>query len=322
MTTKTDATTETDATKSSWLRRLVPFALTAGLLWYFFATTDFDAFVAALEQADVGQFVLRLFVMAAVVLCWDGLCYAWLLRRFTAPITWWEALRLRGASWLLNVVNYAAANAMVVAYLKQTKGVELGKGGSAMIFLMLVDVYALAAVATAGALVMLPEQAMAFVWTDVGLAALMLGHLLYWRRGWTFGPVDRLRRAPIFAAFAEASVGDYLRLAGLRLPMIGLFVVYNAVLLPCFGLDIPIEGVAAFSPIISFITALPISVAGFGTHQVATRELFGTVLGNPLGLVDAFSLATLVGVTAVRLIYGSVLYFLVVRSLEATRLRR
>lgn len=296
-------------------RRLVPVVLTAGLLWYFFATTDLDAFTAALQSADVPQFVLRLFAMAAVVLCWDGLCYGWLLRRFTAPTSWWEATRLRGASWLLNVVNYAAANAMVVAYLKQTKGVGLGKGGSAMIFLMLVDVYALAIVATLGVLVMLPEHAPAFLVTDAGLAALMIGHLLYWRRGWTFGPVEKARNLDIFAAFKEAALLDYLKLGGLRLPMIGLFVVYNAMLLPCFGLDIPIAGVAAFSPIISFVTALPISVAGFGTHQVATRELFGTVLGNPLPLVDAFSLATLVGVTIVRLIYGSVLYALVVRSL-------
>jgi hypothetical protein len=296
-------------------RRLVPIALTGGLLWYFFATTDLVAFKTALQSADVAKFVVRLFVMAAVVLSWDGVCYGWLLRRFTAPTSWWEATRLRGASWLLNVVNYAAANAMVVAYLKQTKGVGLGKGGSAMIFLMLVDVYALAIVATLGAVVMLPEQAPAFLATDAVLAALMIGHLLYWRRGWSFGPVEKARNLNIFAAFKEATLVDYAILWGLRLPMIGLFVVFNAMLLPCFGLEIPFAGVAAFSPIVSFVTALPISIAGFGTHQVATRELFGTVLGNPLPLVDAFSLATLVGVTIVRLLYGSVLYALMVRSL-------
>ena len=297
-------------------RRVVPALLTLGLLAYFFASTDLDAFEAALQSADVPQFVLRLFVMAAVVLCWDGVCYAWLLRRFVAPMSWWEAVQLRGASWLLNIVNYAAANAMVVAYLKQTKGVGLGKGGSAMIFLMLVDVYALAIVATAGAWVMLPEQVGAFLVTDAVLAALIVGHLLYWRRGWTFGPVDRLRKAPIFGVFADAALVDYGRLAALRLPMIGLFVVYNAALLPCFGLEIPIAGVAAFSPIISFVTALPISVAGFGTHQVATRELFGKALGNPLALVDAFSVATLVGVTGVRFVYGAVLYAQVIRGLD------
>ena len=185
-----------------------------------------------------------------------------------------------------------------------------------MIFLMLVDVYALAIVATTGVAFMLPKLLPQFLATDAVLAALMLGHLLYWRRGWTFGPVDRLRTAPIFAAFGEAEVGDYLRLGGLRLPMIGLFVLYNATLLPCFGLDIPIAGIAAFSPIISFVTALPISVAGFGTHQVATRELFGTALGNPLPLVDAFSLATLVGVTIVRFVYGAILYAQVVAGLD------
>ncbi len=296
------------------IRRIIPVALSLCLLWYFFATTDLQAFVTALQGANVPQFVLRLFVMAAVVLCWDGVCYGWLLRRFTAPTSWWEAVKLRGASWLLNIINYAAANAMVVAYLKQTKGVGLGKGSSAMIFLMLVDVYALAVVATAGALIMLPEQAAAFLWTDAALATLMIGHLLYWRRGWRFGPVDKLRNAAVFEAFSEATVTDYLRLGALRLPMIGLFVIYNAVLLPCFGLDIPLAGVAAFSPIISFVTALPISVAGFGTHQVATRELFGTVLGNPLAQVDAFSLATLVGVTIVRFAYGWVLYALVIKS--------
>jgi len=297
-------------------RRSVPVLMTVGLLWYFFATTDLDAFEAALSGADVTQFVIRLFAMAAVALAWDGVCYRWLLRRFTAETSWWEAVKLRGASWLLNVVNYAAANAMVVAYLKQTKGVGLGKGASAVIFLMLVDVYALAVVATAGAAVMLPDKVDAFLYADAALAALMLGHLLYWRRGWTFGPVDRLRSAGVFVAFAEATVTDYLRLGGLRLVMICVFVLYNATLLPCFGLDIPLEGIAAFTPIISFVTALPISVAGFGTHQVATRELFGTALGNPLALVDAFSLATLVGVTIVRLAYGAVLYALVVRDVD------
>ncbi len=297
------------------MKRVVPALLTIALLVYFFATTDLDAFAAALRGAQVGQFALRIAIMSAVALCWDGVCYRWLLQRFTARTSWWEAVQLRGASWLLNIINYAAANAMVVAYLKQTKGVGLGKGASAVIFLMLVDVYALAVVATAGVAAMLPEQLPSFLVADGALAALMLGHLLYWRRGWRFGPVDRARRWPVFEAFADAKVVDYLKLAALRLPMIGIFVVYNALLLPCFGLEIPLAGVAAYAPIISFVTALPISVAGFGTHQVATRELFGVALGNPLAAVDAFSLATLVGATIVRFLYGGALYAVIVKRL-------
>lgn len=272
--------------------------------------------MAALKGADVLQFALRMVVMSFVALAWDAVCYRWLLRRFTADTSYWEAVQLRGASWLLNIVNYAAANAMVVAYLKQTKGVGLGKGASAMLFLMLVDVYALAVVATVGVAFMLPEQLGAFLVVDVGLACLMIGHLLYWRLKWTFGPVERARKWPVFEAFGEATAADYARLGALRLPMIAVFVVYNALLLPCFGLDIPLAGVAAFTPIISFVTALPISIAGFGTHQVASRELFGRALGNPLAQVDAFSLATLVGVTIVRFAIGAVLYMQVLRQLE------
>jgi hypothetical protein len=175
----------------------------------------------------------------------------------------------------------------------------------------------LAAVATVGATFALADRVDAFLLFDAGLFVLLLGHLLYWRRRWRIPLLERLRNLAVFSVFAEATVADYAKMVALRLPMVVLFVAHNAVLLPCFEIDVPLSGVAACTPIVSFVTALPISIAGLGTYQVAVRELFGHALGQPLAVVDAFSTVALVGFTLTRLVIGVALYALVLRRIAA-----
>ena len=292
----------------STLRSAIPWIVSLVLMCWVYWSTDIPALLRAMAAADLARFLPLMAGLVGVLWIYDGLCYSRLLTRFASPVSYREAMTLRGASYLLNVINYALANAVIAAFLQKTKGVAFFRGTSAILWMMVIDVYVLAIVATAGTLWFLPDHHSTLLFVDGALALIMTGNLLYWRRGWNFFLLGSLRHREVFAAFAEAKVVDYLTMTTMRIPYVLFFVVANGLLLPCFGIRPPWTAIAAYCPLVSLITALPISIAGLGTYQMAMRQFFGVALGNPIAVVDAFSTMQMFVSMVMRLALGAVVY--------------
>lgn len=290
------------------LRAALPWCVSLALMAWVYLSTDIPALIQATRAANIALFIPIMGLVVLVLWFYDGFCYSQLLSRFTAPVSYREAMTLRGASYLLNVINYALANAVMAAFLRSTKGVPFFKGTSAILWQMLIDIYVLAAVATVGTFLYVPEHRVQLALIDGALAILMVGNILYWRRGWNFLLLGPFRKREIFSAFADAGLLDYGRMFLIRLPFASFFVVANALLLPCFGIHPPWIAVAAYSPLVSLITALPISIAGLGTYQMAMRQFFGTALGNPIPVIDAFATMQIFVSVVMRLILGTIVF--------------
>jgi uncharacterized membrane protein YbhN (UPF0104 family) len=107
----------------------------------------------------------------------------------------------------------------------------------------------------------------------------------------SFGRITR--RARLLAA-AE--------LLGWRLLFYASFVAFAAATLPAFGIHVPLRALIACVPVTLSIAALPITVSGIGSAQVAMLALYGG-FAEPAAIV-AYSLAHTASLIVLRLPIG------------------
>ena len=235
---------------------------------------------------------------------YDSFCLTLLLRRFNAPVTFREILPLKGASYLLNIINYNAAMGGMALYLKRVRRVSFLETASSLLFMNVLDVFALCGLIALGlifsedalAVALSPESRRGLAWVVAGFAALLVGSWIYWNAGFDFFVLGKLRSWRIFHAFREARLVDYAWLLGLRTVMVFLYVTITWLFARTFGFAVPFGAMLALQPIIIFVGTIPISVAGLGTTQVVMRAFYG-VYATYLLLAPA-SGALLEGLTA------------------------
>ena len=111
----------------------------------------------------------------------------------------------------------------------------------------------------------------------LGIAA---GSLIYWQLNFDFFVFGRLRSWRIFDAFRQARWSDIGHLMLLRGLFIGLYVIMNWLTLPCFDLHISFYALLVYTPLLTFVQIVPLSVSGLGAIQVAMALLYGHYLGG------------------------------------------
>ena len=264
-------------------RRLLPWLVSIGLLAYLASTTDLARVWDALQRARLGLFVTVALVGTLLAFLYDSVCLTLLLRRFNAPVTLGEVLPLKGASYFLNVINYNAAMGGMALYLRRVRGVSFLESASSLLFMNVLDVFALCGLIAVGLVAsgdalgasVGPEARHGLVVVLVALAAVLVGNLVYWNAGFDFFVLGRLRSWRIFHAFREARLLDYAWLMALRLPLLLLYVAMMWLFAHAFRIDISYPSALALQPIVIFVGTVPISVAGLGTTQVLMRSFYG-----------------------------------------------
>ena len=296
-------------------KRILPWVVSLGLLAYLALTNDLTQAWDAFQQVPLFQFFLVALVGTAIGFLYDTFCLTLLLRRFNAPVTFREMLPLKGASYLLNIINYNAAMGGMALYLKRVRKVSFLESASSMLFMSVIDVLLLAAVIGGGLLlsgdmldrVLAPESREYLGWVVAVLGLMLVGCWIYWNAGFDFFVLGKLRSWRIFLAFREAKLRDYGWLALLRVGMVFLYVFITWLFALLFGVDIPFVTIMVLQPIIIFVGTIPVTVAGLGTVQVVAIAFFGpyaTGHADPDSLILAMSTAAVSVVVLVRVLIG------------------
>jgi uncharacterized membrane protein YbhN (UPF0104 family) len=93
-----------------------------------------------------------------------------------------------------------------------------------------------------------------------------------------------------------------VELIGWRALFYASFVAFAATTLPAFGIHVPLRALVACVPVTLSIAALPITVSGIGSAQVAMLALYGA-FADPAAIV-AYSLAHTASLIVLRLPIG------------------
>jgi len=240
---------------------------------------DLVLFIAA----NLGSFVIRWLA--------DTYLFARLFSFFHGRTTYREVLPASTAQYFLQAVNVLVADAAMVIFLHQRKGVEWITAGWTMAFQGFVDAILMAALTVILAL-LIPWSPIrvALPYAAVALAFFLCA-ATWWMRGRpTSRPSRWLRACRGMRAFRLARSYHYAVLGSIRMaiyvPNVFAFYLY----LLAFRLNVPFAAVLALSPALMFAQSAPVVPSGLGPLQAIMVDGFarfaprGELLAAALGV--------------------------------------
>ena len=242
------------------LGRILPWAVTLVLLFYVFRMISFRDMGKALVQAPYWTVPAFIVLVLGVYL---GDCFAiWkTFGWFVARLSFREVLVVRGATYLLALVNYTVGQGAIVYFVNRSRGIPLLRGTAAVLLIMGTNILLLLIFASIG-LAVSPDMPAGLRKIVFGAYAALAVYcvLLVLRPRW-------LTSRPIFDVLFAAGIAVHLRTVLVRIPHLGILMVFTYTSLRAFGVEVPVSHAILYLPMIYFIGVLPIAVMGLGTTQ-------------------------------------------------------
>jgi Lysylphosphatidylglycerol synthase TM region len=256
------------------LGRLFAWIVTVALLGYLLSRVSLTEVVRAVKTTP-GWTVPVLVATVLLIYLADSLAiwrtFAW----FLARLSFGEVLVVRGATYLLAMVNYAVGQGAIVYFVNRSRGVPVARGTGAVLLVMGINVLLLLFLATLGlffAPSVPPAITTIVVVAYAGLAVYVA--LLIWKPAF-------LTSRPVFDVLLNAGIKGHLKALAVRIPHLLSLLLYSYLALRAFGVRVPIGDAMLRLPIVYFIAVLPISVQGLGTTQMAWKLFFAQYAPGP-----------------------------------------
>jgi hypothetical protein len=229
-------------------------------------------------------------LIADTVASWIGLIAVRLRMSFK------QVFAIRGATYLLALLNYVAGQGGLGYYLKQA-GVPTARAVSATLFLIGTTLATLLLVTTAAWSESPSASSYPGMWWTLvgGCIAFVIYLVIIAAR-----PAVLARRA-VFGALFDAHIRGHAIAIVARLPHVILIVLGHWFAMRAWGLPVPFWTAAITLPAVVIASAIPISPAGFGTTQAALVYFFAQYAP---GATPAEQEAALLAFAIAHFVYG------------------
>jgi hypothetical protein len=246
---------------------IVGWAVTIAILVYLFRSIPFADVSKAIHGATWWTIPANAILILAVYLA-DSFAIKKTFGWFVAPLSYREVLVVRGATYLLALVNYAVGQGAIVYFVNRSRGVPILRGTAAVLLVMGINILMLLVLATVG----MATSADVPAWLRMIVLAAYAGLAVYIvvvsiKPRW-------LAQRPIFDVLLSAGIRGHLRAMVVRVPHIITLLALSWFSLAAFGVVIPVAKAILCLPIVYFVTVLPISFQGLGVSQFMLILLF------------------------------------------------
>jgi hypothetical protein len=248
------------------LLRVLPWVVTAGLLFLLFRRISIAEVVADTRRAAGWMVPVTLLWVAAVYLAdsfaiWKT--FGWFLTRMSFK----DVLLVRGATYLLAAINYNVGQGAIVYFVHRTAGTTIVRGIATILLVLGTNVLALLFLATAGlgiapAVPSAVKILVAVAWGGLTFYAALIALRPRW--------LDR----PVFEVLLNARLAGYARALIVRVPHIAALIAFQFCALRAFDVHVPFVHALATLPVTFLVAVLPISVQGLGTTQATMVYFF------------------------------------------------
>jgi hypothetical protein len=267
-------------------------------LGWVFTRFDGAALTEALSWNVAFVLLPALLAYGAFTLVLESASILGLLERRPAEFGAWTAARIKCASYLLAIVNYALGGAALTVLLRRRAGLGLGEAASVVLLISVTDLLVVLGLGTGAAAV---SQAGGPA-VRAGFAAIagvgFFAGLVVLRAPASLGPLERLRSLAVFDALRKTPAQRLAGLLALRCVFTLCFIGVAAAAFVAFDIAIAPSRLVVGMAILAVIGALPIAVAGLGTGQIAAVYVFEGVA--PPETLVALSLVLSAGLIALR----------------------
>jgi hypothetical protein len=245
---------------------LLAWGVTLAILVYLFRTIPLDKVWAAFHAAYWWAIPANAIIVFAVYVA-DSYAIKKTFGWFVAPLSYREVLVVRGATYLLALVNYTVGQGAIVYFVNRSRGVPILRGTAAVLLVMGINTLMLLVLASLGLFMttdVAPSLRTIVLLAYGGLAVYVV--LVVVRPRW-------LASRPIFDVLLSAGVKGHLRCMAVRVPHILTLLLLSWFSLAAFGVILPVDRALLCLPMVYFVAVLPISFQGLGTSQ-AMQILF------------------------------------------------
>ncbi len=255
------------------LQRVLPAVASVGILVWLLQGIDFGALADALSWRVAGLMTVAMLAYGAVTLWLEVVTITRLLQGEQATLSRWNAARIKSASYLLGMLNYALGGAALSLLLHRRASIPLGRAAGVVILVSSADLIVVLLLAGMSAAAM---QTGPRVHAGLLLAGLVgfFGGLLLLRMPGSLGPLERLRQLSIFDGLRTIAPRRLAELFALRIVFANCFVSICAASFYVFEVRVPVLELVSGVLIVALVGAVPIGVAGLGTTQAAFLYLF------------------------------------------------
>jgi hypothetical protein len=245
---------------------LLAWGIALEILLYLFLAIPLEQVWAKFDEAYWWAIPANAVIVLAVFLA-DSYAIKKTFGWFVAPLSYREVLVVRGATYLLALVNYSVGQGAIVYFVKRSRGVPILRGTAAVLLVMGINMLMLLVLASVGLFVTadVPKSMRMIVLGAYAGLAIYIG-LVVARPRW-------LARRPIFDVLLSAGVRGHLRSMAVRVPHILTLLLLSWVSLAAFRVVIPVDKALLCLPMVYFVAVLPITPSGLGTSQ-AMQILF------------------------------------------------
>lgn len=302
---------------------MIAWVGTACLLTYVLVTTDLSAAWAAVGNANLLAFAASVVAFTVVSFLAQTGSACILLQRSGFDVTQREFRRIRGASSLPSAANYVLSLVAMTTLLSRRSEQGWIASSSPFFLLNFLDLGALSFMA---AMALLVGSSPLGDEVNRVVAVFAAGGLV---AGPMFVILCRAIRGPgrlagwldhdVFSAFRVPSPADLFLVFVLRVGCLLLKMVEAFAYLMAFRFVVPFLALLAIEPLMVTAGALPISLGGLGSIQVAARELlsgFAPPGADPVPAVDALSTSVMAGILLSKVAIGLFYSPYAVRSLQ------
>lgn len=288
-----------------WFQRLLPAFVSAAALFWLFSNVEIDGIRATLSWRVVAVLVPSLLVYGAVALAIEAASIMQLTPRRPEGFGPWTAARIKCATYLLGIVNYALGAGALAVLLRRRAGLGLGASASVVLLISSLDLVIVIAFGGAGAAVSGIDTA-SLGTQGVAVAALVgmgfFGGLTLLRIPGPLGPLERIRSLAFFGALRTTPLSVLAQVGCLRVLFSLSFISLSAAAFYAFDIWPGAGRLIAGMMFVALVSALPIAVAGLGTGQAAVLVAFRG-LAEP-GALLAMSLVLSAGMILLRAAMG------------------
>ncbi|HEX8951636.1 MAG TPA: hypothetical protein VF945_07305 [Polyangia bacterium] len=276
-------------------KKLAPYVIAALVLAWVLYSTDRKRLLEALHQAPMLAFIAMSAVMLVLNCGADTFAMSAVFRRFGCRVPYKDLYLVRASTYLLAVVNYHVGQAAIIGYLYRVRRVPLLQASGWILFIIGVNVGTLFLLASAGAMRVNAEmRAMRLIPLVCGVGVVVYAGLLTWKPRIL---AERTLLKPLF----EMGIAGHAYGVLVRLPHIGVLLVWHFVSLRMFGVQVTPGVALLYLPAYFAVSNLPINVQGIGVAQLVAVYFFAPYFGSDAGLtaraigkpaVIAYTLAT------------------------------
>lgn len=256
------------------IQRAVPIAVSLAILAWLLRAVDLRALADAMSWRVAAWMVPGFAVYGAVTLWLEAVSLGRPLETVSSRVSRWTLARIKCASYLLGIVNYALGAAALSVLLQRRAEFGLARAAGVVILVSSVDLIVVLGIAGAGLAWSHSEAPAEQVWLfALGVVGLGLG-LLVLRSPARLGPLDRIRSLTVFEGLRTVPGGRLAELFALRIAFAACFASICGLAFVAFQVPAPLPEIVSGVLLVAVVAALPIAVAGLGTSQAAFLYLF------------------------------------------------